>query len=239
MLEVKPKEVVFYESEQILCSCRCCILRRQPDFLGQQNGVFEAIKLYNENNGSSHYCKFLPKFHPELNPIERVWSRMKWFIRQFVDGSMETLTRLMNEGLSYPNNDDMKNLTACTIRKYIRLTRAYLLAYDKGLDIVAAKEWLKQRRSHRGYIGQMDDVLEKLYFPCGRSGEASDVEVDNIENYGDVVEAMLLLGATPNIELDENAADDNYPDYVYGEDDDTPEYEELYDNGVDVNAEVY
>ena len=31
----------------------------------------------------------------------------------------------------------------------------------------------------------MDDVLEKLYFPCGRSGEASDVEVDNIENYGD------------------------------------------------------
>ena len=42
-----------------------------------------------------------------------------------------------------------------------------------------------------------------MYFPCGRSGEASDVEVDNIENYGDVVEAMLLLGATPNIELDE------------------------------------
>ena len=108
---------------------------------------------------------------------------MKWFIRQFVDGSMETLTRLMNEGLSYPNNDDMKNLTACTIRKYIRLTRAYLLAYDKGLDIVAAEEWLKRRLtvSHRGYSGQMDDVLEKLYFPCGRSGEASDVEVDNIE----------------------------------------------------------
>ena len=62
-----------------------------------------------------------------------------------------------------------------------RLTRAYLLAYDKGLDIVAAEEWLKQRRSHRGYSGQIDDVLEKLYFPCGRSGEASDVEVDNIE----------------------------------------------------------
>ena len=50
---------------------------------------------------------------------------------------------------------------------------------------MAAEEWLKQRRSHRGYSGQMDDVLEKLYFPCGRSGEASDVEVDNIENYGD------------------------------------------------------
>ena len=45
----------------------------------------------------------------------------------------------------------------------------------------------------------------------------------------------LLLGATPNI--DENTVDDDYPDYVYGEDDGTPEYEELYDDGVDVNAE--
>ena len=155
---------------------------------------------------------------------------MKWFIRQFVGVSMEILTRLMNEGLIHPDADDMKNLTACTIRKYIRLARAYLLAYDKGLDIVAAEEWLKHRRSHRGYSGQMDDVLEKLYFPCGTSGELSDVEVGDIENYGDVVVAMLPLGATPNVELDENAADDDYPDYVYGEDDDTPEYEELYDD---------
>ena len=41
------------------------------------------------------------------------------------------------------------------------------------------------------------------------------------------------------MQLDENAVDDDYTDYVYGEDDDTPEYEELYDDGVDVNAEVY
>ena len=106
--------------------------------------------------------------------------------------------------------------------------------FHEGLDIEAAEEWLKQRRSHRRY-----SVLDKLYFPCGRSGEASDVEVDNIENYGDVIEAMLLLAATPNVDLDENAFDDDYIDYVYGEDDDTPEYEELYDDGVDVNAEVY
>ena len=34
------------------------------------------------------------------------------------------------------------------------------------------------------------------------------------------------------------AADDNYPKYIYGEDDGTPEYKELYDDEVDVNAEV-
>ena len=32
-----------------------------------------------------------------------------------------------------------------------------------------------------------------------------------------------------------SAVDDNYPDYVYGEDDDTPEYEESYDDVVDVS----
>lgn len=31
MREVKPKEVFFYESEQIICSCRCCILRRSTE----------------------------------------------------------------------------------------------------------------------------------------------------------------------------------------------------------------
>ena len=81
MLEVKPKDVVIYESEQLPCSCRCCTLRRQPDFLSQQNGAYEAITSYNEVNETNHCCKFLTKFHPELNPIERVWSRMKWFIR--------------------------------------------------------------------------------------------------------------------------------------------------------------
>ena len=40
------------------------------------------------------------------------------------------------------------------------LTRAYLLAYDKGLDIVAAEERLKQRQFHRCYSGQIDDILE-------------------------------------------------------------------------------
>ena len=59
---------------------------------------------------------------------------------------MDTLTNLMFQGLSYPTHNNMNNLTIKTIRKYIRLTHAYLylLAYDKGLDIVAVDDWLKQ-----------------------------------------------------------------------------------------------
>ena len=48
----------------------------------------------------------------------------------------------------------------------------------------------------------MDCVLENLHFSWGRSGEAPHIEVDNIENYGDVVEAMLLVKATSNVDCD-------------------------------------
>ena len=37
------------------------------------------------------------------------------------------------------------------------------------------------------------------------------------------------------MQLDENAVDDDYTDYVYGEDDYTPEYEESYDDVVDLS----
>jgi hypothetical protein len=30
----------------------------------------------------TYRCLFLPKFHPELNPIERVWSYTKWLLRE-------------------------------------------------------------------------------------------------------------------------------------------------------------
>ena len=74
---------------------------------------------------------------------------MNWFIRQWVDRSMNTLTNLMFQGLSHPDYNTMNNLTLNTIRKYIRLTHKYLSAYDRVLDIVAADEWRKQQRSQR------------------------------------------------------------------------------------------
>lgn len=155
---------------------------------------------------------------------------MKWFIRQLVDGNLQTFNKLMNQGLTC----DMKSLTVCTIRRYVRLARAYLLAYEKGLDIVAAEEQLKKHLFRRGSRQQIDSVLEKLYLPCRRI--ASNVKVDIIENYGDVVETMLLKGATVNGVLHKNAVD-HYASHVYG-DDDTHEYEEWYDNRADVNAGV-
>jgi hypothetical protein len=56
----------------------------------------------------------------ELNMIERVWSRMKWYFRKHADGSLETLER---RGLSEDN------LPLSLIRKYCRLLSANYIAY--------------------------------------------------------------------------------------------------------------
>ena len=208
----------------------------------QANGVTEAFEKYNKEHCTHHHCRFLPKFHPELNPIERVWSRMKWYIRQWVDGSMDTLQRLMYEGLSYPEHDRMQNLSLTTIRKYIRLSWAYLHAYDKNLDIVAAGEWLKQRRSHRGYSGQMDAVLEMLYFPNGRGDAVADgIEDEGIEDYAEADVAAALaahMGAGADAEHEEVDESEEVvvDDYIYGEEDDDDEYENEYEDEVDLNA---
>ena len=160
---------------------------------------------------------------------------MKWFICQWVDGSIDTLTNLMFQGLSYPTHNSMNNLTIKTIRKYIRLTHAYLLAYDKGLDIVAADDWLKQRRSHRGYSSQMDAVLAKLYFPCGRVTATEEAEVDDVEEYGDVMEAMLLLGMHSEIVANEETVEASAK-YIYGGEDDEEESDESDDDEIERNA---
>lgn len=105
---------------------------------------------------------FLPKFHPELNPIERVWSKMKGYVRSVSDGKIVTLRDAMEDGLSSPN------LSIATIRRYCRVVSCYYAAYSSGMDIVSAQKWMQQHRSHRGYAKLMDARLEAIYHPMGR-----------------------------------------------------------------------
>ena len=158
----------------INCTCCDCVLRQQPDFLAQKSGLEEAYDEYNLQHGTQHSCVFLPKYHPELNPIERVWGRMKWHIRKFADNRMDTLEKLMNYGLS------TENIPQWLVRKFFRLNEAYILAYDNGMDMVTATAWIKKHRSHRSYSERMDIALEQLYFPYGRephNDEEYDVDV--------------------------------------------------------------
>jgi len=64
----------------------CCMRRllySQPDF---QN-VKSVLEDHCNRRGVE--VLFLPKFHPELNPIEQCWGRAKWYYRQLPASSLE------------------------------------------------------------------------------------------------------------------------------------------------------
>jgi len=70
----------------------------------------------NEELGhTDHKVITLPKFHPELNAIERLWARIKAYIRPRTDGKIETLRTLLREAFR------KENLPIRLIRKWCRL----------------------------------------------------------------------------------------------------------------------
>mgnify|MGYP006919658173 CR=1 FL=1 len=107
----------------------CCLeflLSEQPDFKLQQNAIQELIL------SRGHYCIFLPKFHPELNFIERYWSRVKWYARQHSDGTKAGLKTVTDKALSEEACD------LALMRRYARTSWRWVDAYHKGLDGVLA-----------------------------------------------------------------------------------------------------
>ena len=55
------------------------------------------LEEYIERHG--HLCMFFPKYHCELNPIERVWCHAKKHTRAYANGKINTLRKIVPEGL--------------------------------------------------------------------------------------------------------------------------------------------
>lgn len=194
LLVFPTAEELAEQVSDVQCSCVDCVLSDEPDFKNQPSGLEEIYAKHNEKHGTNHMCVFLPKFHPELNPIERCWSKMKHHVRNKNNGSVVVLRQAMVYGLS------TANLSLSTIRKYCRFVYCYYEAYAQGMDIVTAEKWLRQRRSHRGYAPTMDARLEGIYFPMGRTTaetaipepvEESPISID--EEAEDLEESLNVL----------------------------------------------
>ena len=71
-----------------------------------------------------HTCVFIPKFHCELNPIERVWSQSKRYTRAHCDYTIASLRRSIPEGLRSVSKENIAN--------YVRRRRNYMFAYLEG-----------------------------------------------------------------------------------------------------------
>ena len=131
----------------------CCLeylLSEQPDFKEQQNAIQELII------SRGHYCIFLPKYHPELNFIERYWSRVKWHARQHSDGSKDGLKTAADAALSEEACD------LALIRRYSRTAWRWVDAYSKGLDGVLAQWAVRKSKKHRCVTEAVDKEVNAL-----------------------------------------------------------------------------
>jgi transposase len=96
------------------------ILRNHPDFQNEKPRIISFIKA----NGHRGY--FLPKFHPELNPIERNWGQAKRYSKAHCNYSLISLRKVINPSLDFVTLDNMKKYFR-KARDTLRVTKLVLV----------------------------------------------------------------------------------------------------------------
>ena len=89
-----------------------------------------------------HVCIFLPKFHCELNPIEKCWGQAKRFTRANTNYTIQRLRTTIPQGLDQVSSENIGN--------YYRKARDYMFGYLEGIEGGPALEkQMKKYKSHR------------------------------------------------------------------------------------------
>jgi transposase len=107
---------------------------------------YEKPEIYHYLQRKGHGCLFLPKFHCEINPIEKCWSQAKRYTRARTNYTIMKLRTLVPDGLDSVKVDNIVN--------YFRKTRHYMYGYLAGsaggseLDELVVK-YKKEYKSHR------------------------------------------------------------------------------------------
>ena len=103
---------------------------------------YEKTKVESKISARGHRCVFIPKYHCEVNPIERVWGHAKQYSRRHCDYTFAGLEKTIGPALDSVSVD--------LIRKYFRRVREYAKGYREGFAAgPALKCAIKQHKSHR------------------------------------------------------------------------------------------
>ena len=88
-----------------------------------------------------HICMFFAKFHCELNAIERCLCHDKKYCRQYANGSIVRLRKIIPESV--------ETCTPDLIGKFFKTCRDYMRAYRGGYDCTNVDAAVKVYKSHR------------------------------------------------------------------------------------------
>lgn len=117
------------------------ILGSHPDFVNEKSSI---ERFLGEEKG--HIVYMLPKYHPELNPIERVWAQAKRYSKAYCKYNLTGLRTIVVPAL--------ESVPLESIQKHFRKVRHYMYGYLEGLpggsDLEKlVKKYKKEIQSHR------------------------------------------------------------------------------------------
>ena len=162
-------EAVEVEVGRLVDNTCCCrhLLSAQPDFASEcsalQHGVESRVSLErtfepftstsNTVNSARHLCIFLPKFHCELNWIERYWGAAKAYARKHclytLTGLRETVPLALSQDLAEVPADGVPVASIYKQRRWARISRQYMCEYRKGANACDAIKLVALKRSSR------------------------------------------------------------------------------------------
>lgn len=155
----KPQKMYFIQSgRKIAKGLRMVLEERGVDTQGKMKSwmqkelsqhvdfKFEKSEIENCLIQKGHIPTFLPKFHPELNPIERVWAQTKRYTRGHCNYSLQSLCK------NIPNA--FESVSIENIQNYYRKVKHYMFCYLEGLTPGSElderlKKYKKTVKSHR------------------------------------------------------------------------------------------
>jgi hypothetical protein len=140
------------------------MLATQPDFGSECSALQHAIETritIQGRHGSPpvscwrHLCLFLPKFHCELNWIERMWAASKAYVRSHcmytLQGLRDTvplsLTQDLSEIVDMSDSSDLPVAPLYLQRRWARISRQYMCEYRKGSDACDAIKAVTEQRT--------------------------------------------------------------------------------------------
>jgi len=104
-------------------------LASHSDFINEKNELEYFL------HGCGHACLFIPKFHCELNPIERCWSQAKRYTRAYCTYNIVGLRRNVCPGLDSVHIENIQNYVYFRrVRNYV-YKYGYLLGHKAGLPL--------------------------------------------------------------------------------------------------------